>query len=89
MFEFLILVISMSSDKKMKIICKWCTVSKDCHIVSEETLEHQGAYGIDDVVMAKVKIHKHFKGKNYCKGSDRTISIPLSEVSKYNEKNKD
>jgi len=79
----------MTDDKKMKIICKWCTVAKDCHIVSEETSEHQGAYGIDDVVMAKVKIHKHFKGKNYCKGSDRTITIPLSEVSKYNEKNKD
>ena len=79
----------MSNDKKMKIICKWCTVSKDCHIVSEDTLEHQGAYGIDDVVMAKVKIHKHFKGKNYCKGSDRTITVPLSEISKYNEKNKD
>ena len=79
----------MSNDKKMKIICKWCTVSKECHIVSEETLEHQGAYGIDDVVMAKVKIHKHFKAKNYCKGSDRTLTVPLSEISKYNEKNKD
>jgi hypothetical protein len=52
------------SDDKMKIVCKWCTVSENCHIVSEETSEHQGAYGIDDVVMAKVKIHKHFKGKN-------------------------
>ena len=77
------------SDDKMKIICKWCTVSKPCHIVSQETSEHQGAYGIDDVVMAKVKIHKHFKGKNYCKGSDRTITVPLDEMRKYNEKNKD
>ena len=77
------------SDDKMKIICKWCTVSKTCHVVSEETLEHQGAYGIDSVVMAKVKIHKHFKGKNYCKGSDRSTTVSLSEMSKYNEKLKD
>jgi len=79
----------MTSDKKMKIICKWCNVSNNCHIVSEEISEHQGPYGIDSVMMAKVKIHKHFKGKNYCKGSDRTITVPLAEVVKYNEKNRD
>ena len=30
--------------------------------------------------MGKIKIHKHFKGKNYCKGSDRTITTPLEKV---------
>ncbi len=79
----------MTSEKKMKIICKWCNVSNNCHIVSEEIAEHQGTYGIDSVMMAKVKIHKHFKGKNYCKGSDRTITVPLAEVAKYNEKIRD
>ena len=79
----------MASEKKMKIICKWCNVSINCHIVSEEISEHQGTYGIDSIMMAKVKIHKHFKGKNYCKGSDRTITVPLSEVVKYNEKLRD
>ena len=79
----------MTSDKKMRIICKWCTVANPCHIVSQEISEHHGAYGIDSVMMAKVKIHKHFKGKNYCKGSDRTIVVPLDETLKYNEKNKD
>jgi len=37
-------------------------------------------------MMAKIKIHKHFKGKNYCKGSDRTIAVPLDEILKDNEK---
>ena len=70
----------------MKIVCKWCNISKTCHITSQEFTDHHGRYGIDSVMMAKVKIHKHFKGKNYCKGSDRAITIPLDEVSKYNEK---
>ena len=30
---------------------------------------------------AKIKIHKHFKGKNYCRGSDRTIPTPLDKVN--------
>ncbi len=79
----------MAGDKKMKIICKWCNVSNNCHIVSEEIAEHQGTYGIDSVMMAKVKIHKHFKGTNYCKGSDRTITVPLDKILKDNERNKD
>ena len=79
----------MTDDKKMKIICKWCSVSNNCHIVSQEIAEHQGNYGIDSVMMAKVKIHKHFKGKNYCKGSNRTIVVPLDETVKYNEKLRD
>ncbi|MGY5147956.1 MAG: hypothetical protein ACW9W4_08155 [Candidatus Nitrosopumilus sp. bin_7KS] len=79
----------MTDDKKMKIVCKWCTVSQTCHVVSQEITDHHGAYGIDSVMMAKIKIHKHFKGKNYCKGADRTIEVPLNEVQKYNEKNKD
>ncbi len=79
----------MTSEKKMKIICKWCNVSINCHIVIKEISEHQGTYGIDSIMMAKVKIHKHFKGKNYCKGSDRTITVPLNKVVKYNEKNRD
>ena len=70
-------------------MCKWCNVSKACHIVSQEIIDHHGNYGIDSVMMAKVKIHKHFKGKNYCKGADRTIVIPLDDVLKYNKKYKD
>ena len=76
-------------DTKMKIMCKWCKVSIFCHIVSEEMSDHHGAYGIDSIKMLKIKIHKHFKGKNYCKGSDRTITVPLAEVAKYNEKLRD
>ena len=53
----------MTDDKKMKIMCKWCNVSKTCHIVSHEITDHHGNYGIDSVMIAKVKIHKHFKGK--------------------------
>ena len=79
----------MVSEKKMRIICKWCSVSNPCHVVSQEISDHHGAYGIDSVMMAKIKIHKHFKGKNYCKGSDRTIVVPVDETLKYNEKNKD
>ncbi len=75
--------------KKMKIMCKWCNVSKTCHIVSQEITDHHGNYGIDSVMMAKVKIHKRFKGKNYCKGSDRTITVPLDKILKDNEKNRD
>ncbi|MDH3780546.1 MAG: hypothetical protein OES15_06790 [Nitrosopumilus sp.] len=73
----------------MKIICKWCNVSKTCRVASQEITDHHENYGIDSVTMAKVKIHKHFKGKNYCKGSDRTITMPLDKMLKYNEKNKD
>ena len=40
-------------------------------------------------MMAKVKIHKHFKGKNYCKGSDRTITVPLTDTLKDSEKHRD
>ena len=65
----------------MKIMCKWCNVSINCHIVSEEVSDHHGAYGIDSVKMAKIKIHKHFKGKNYCRGSDRTITTPKNRIS--------
>ncbi len=79
----------MIADDKMRIMCKWCSVSKICHIVSQEIADHQGNYGIDSVMMAKVKIHKHFKGKNYCKGSDRTITLPLAKILKDNEKNID
>jgi len=79
----------MTADKKMRTMCKWCTVSNICHIVSQEIADHQGNYGIDSVMMAKVKIHKHFKGKNYCKGSDRTITLPLAKILKDNEKNMD
>ena len=46
---------------------------KKCQIIME-------TYGIDSIKMAKIKIHKHYKGKNYCKGSDRTISTPLDKV---------
>ncbi len=79
----------MTADNKMRTMCKWCTVSNICHIVSQEIAEHQGTYGIDSVMMAKVKIHKHFKGKNYCKGSDRTITLPLAKILKDNGKNLD
>ena len=64
----------------MKIMYKWCNVSTHCHIVSEEVSEHHGAYGIDSVKIGKIKIHKHFKGKNYCKGSDRIITTPLDKI---------
>ena len=70
-----------SKENKMKIMCKWCKVSIFCHIVSEEVSDHHGAYGIDSIKMLKIKIHKHFKGKNYCKGSDRTITTPLDKVN--------
>ena len=43
----------------------------------------------DSVMLARIKIHKHFKGKNYCKGSDKSIVVPLDEVVKYNDQNKD
>ena len=43
-------------DDKMKIMCKWCNVSMNCHIVSEEVSDHHGAYGIDSVKMAKTII---------------------------------
>jgi hypothetical protein len=79
----------MADDGKMKIMCKWCSVFKTCHIVSQEITDHQGNYGIDSVMMAKVKIHKHFKGKTYCKGSDRTITVPLDKMLKDSEKHKD
>ncbi|MCH9658964.1 hypothetical protein K0U27_09830 [archaeon] len=79
----------MTNEKEMKIMCKWCNVSKTCHVVSQKITDHNGNYRIDSVMMAKVKIHKHFKGKNYCKGSDRTTTVPLDEMRKYNEKNKD
>ena len=68
-------------DDKMKIMCKWCNVSIHCHIVSEEVSEHHGAYGIDRIKMANIKIHKHHKGKNYCKGADRTIITPLDKIN--------
>ena len=68
-------------DDKMKILCKCCNVSINCHIVSEEVSDHHGAYGIDSVKMAKIKIHKHFKGKNHCKGSDRIITVPKNKIS--------
>ena len=68
-------------DDKMKILCKWCNVPTHCHIVSEKIAEHQGAYGIDDVKMAKIKIHMHFKGGNYCKGADRIITVPKNKIS--------
>ena len=68
-------------DDKMKILCKWCNVVINCHIVSEEISDHQGAYGIDSVNMAKIKIHIHFKGKNHCKGSDRIITVPKDKIS--------
>ena len=48
----------MTDEKKMKIICKWCNVSKTCRVVSQEITDHHGNYGIDSVTMAKVKIHK-------------------------------
>ncbi len=76
----------MTDDGKMKIMCKWCNVFKTCHIVSQEITDHHGNYGIDSVMMAKVKIHKHYKGKNYCKGSDRIITVPLDKALKYGEK---
>ncbi|MGY5149326.1 MAG: hypothetical protein ACW9W3_04610 [Candidatus Nitrosopumilus sp. bin_68KS] len=79
----------MTGEKKIKILCKWCNVSKTCHIVSQETTDHQGQYGIDSVMMAKVKIHKHYKAKNHCKGSDRTVIVPLDKILKDNEKNRD
>ena len=68
-------------DDKMKILCKWCNVVINCHIVSEEVSDHHGTYGIDSVKMAKIKIHKHFKGKNHCKGSDRIITVPKDKIS--------
>ena len=68
-------------EDKMKIMCKWCNVSMNCHIVSEEISEHHGTYRIDSVKMAKIKIHKHFKGKNYCKGSDRTITTSMDKIN--------
>jgi hypothetical protein len=79
----------MQDEKKIKIFCKWCNVSKTCHIVSQEISEHQGQYGINSIMMAKVKIHKHYKGKNYCKGSDRTTIVPLDKILKDNERKSD
>ena len=68
-------------EDKMKIMCKWCNVSMNCHIVSEEVSEHNATYGIDSVKMAKIKIHKKKKKKNYCKGSDRTIITPMDKIN--------
>jgi acid stress-induced BolA-like protein IbaG/YrbA len=36
-------------------------------------------------MMAKIKIHKHYKGKNQCKGSDRIITAPLDKTLKDNK----
>ena len=79
----------MIDDKKMKIMCKWCNVSKICHIVSQEITDHHGIYGIDSVMMAKVKIHKHFKGKKYFNQySIKRISITNAERN-YQKRRKD
>ena len=72
-------------ENKMRIMCKWCNVAIFCHIVSEEMSDHHGTYGIDSIKMAKIKIHKHYKGKNQCKGSDRIIIAPLDKTLKDNK----
>ncbi len=66
----------MTDEKKMKIICKWCSVSKPCHIVSQEITDHHGTYGIDSVMMAKVKIHKHSKEKIIVKAQIEQLLCP-------------
>jgi len=63
----------------MKIMCRWCNGSKQCHIVSQKITDHHNEHGIDRVTMARVKIHKHHKGKIHCKGSDRIITICLED----------
>ena len=67
-------------EDKMKIMCKWCNVSIHCHIINEEISDHHGTYGIDSIKICKIKIHKHFKGNFFCKGSDRTITTPLDKL---------
>ena len=57
----------MADKKTMNIMCKWCNVSKVCHIVSQEVTDHHGSFGIDSIMMAKIKIHKHYKGKTSAK----------------------
>ena len=75
----------MADKNTMNIMCKWCNVSKACHIVSQEVTDHHGSYGIDSMMMAKIKIHKHYKGKSQCKGSDRIITAPLDKTLKDNK----
>ena len=64
----------------MKIMCKWCNISIPCHVISEEISDHHGMYGINSIKIVKIKIHKHYKGKNYCKGSDRKITTPIDKL---------
>ena len=54
-------------------------------IFLQEITDHHGSYGIDSIMMAKIKIHKHYKGKNQCKGSDRIITAPLDKTLKDNK----
>lgn len=63
----------------MKIMCRECNGSKFCHIISQKTTNHHSEHGIDQVTMAQVKIHKHHKGKEYCKGSDKIIEVCLED----------
>ena len=64
----------------MKIMCKWCMGSKVCHIVSKKITDYDGEHGTDRVTMAKIKIHKHHKGKIHCKGSDKIITVCLEDA---------
>ena len=73
-------------ENKMKIMCKWCKVSIFCHIVSEEMSDHHGAYGIDSIKMLKIKIHKHYKGKNYCYNAKTNQVELISSCYHVNEK---
>ena len=63
----------------MKVNCPVCSGSKICHIVWSHRTEYHDQYGIDWVTKAKLKIHKHRRGKNLCKGSDKIILIDSLE----------
>ena len=63
----------------MKIMCHWYQGSKNCHIVSQHRTEYPDEHGVDWVTMARVKIHKHHKGKIHCKDSDRIITVCLED----------
>ena len=57
------------------IFCNWCQQWKHGHIV--KTIHHEigtTEHGTDvDTTDVKWKIHKHQKGDNLCKGSDKTF----------------
>lgn len=58
-----------------RVFCAWCQQWKHGHKIKIIHHNYEDDLGSEEWKTYKMKIHKHHKGNQMCKGSDKIVSI--------------